>query len=91
MRPELDRLTMGSTHKTIYQADAAGLHICVPPANGVRYEFAGPPKSQGASGLSRRLWGERRHFGVFRPSNRHWRMRRHTIRPFILHFPQETA
>jgi type I restriction enzyme S subunit len=30
MRPEFDRLTMGSTHKTIYQGDAAGLHICVP-------------------------------------------------------------
>ena len=30
MRPEFNRLTMGSTHKTIYQADAAGLHVCVP-------------------------------------------------------------
>ncbi len=31
MRQEFERLTMGSTHKTIYQADAGGLHICVPP------------------------------------------------------------
>lgn len=31
MRPEFDRLKNGSTHKTIYQADAAGLSIVVPP------------------------------------------------------------
>jgi type I restriction enzyme S subunit len=31
MRQEFDRLTMGSTHKTIYQPDAAGISICVPP------------------------------------------------------------
>ncbi|MFC4862331.1 restriction endonuclease subunit S [Pseudomonas sp. MAHUQ-62] len=31
MRQEFARLTMGSTHKTIYQPDAAGLQICVPP------------------------------------------------------------
>jgi type I restriction enzyme S subunit len=31
MRQEFDRLTMGSTHKTIYQPEAAGLSICVPP------------------------------------------------------------
>jgi type I restriction enzyme S subunit len=31
MQPDLKRLTMGSTHKTIYQPDAARLSICVPP------------------------------------------------------------
>lgn len=31
MEQEFKRLTMGSTHKTIYQADAASLAICVPP------------------------------------------------------------
>lgn len=31
MKPEFDRITMGSTHKTIYQSDAASLEICVPP------------------------------------------------------------
>ena len=31
MRPEYDRLMMGSTHRTIYEADAASLHIPVPP------------------------------------------------------------
>lgn len=31
MRPEFDRLMMGSTHRTIYQADAAALRIIVPP------------------------------------------------------------
>jgi type I restriction enzyme S subunit len=33
MKQEFARLTMGSTHKTIYQADAAGLHVCLPPEN----------------------------------------------------------
>jgi type I restriction enzyme S subunit len=31
MRQEFDRLTMGSTHKTIYQPDAARISVCVPP------------------------------------------------------------
>lgn len=31
MRQEFSKLTMGSTHKTIYQPDAARLCICVPP------------------------------------------------------------
>jgi type I restriction enzyme S subunit len=31
MKPEFARLTMGSTHKTIYQSDAAGIAICIPP------------------------------------------------------------
>lgn len=31
MQQEFEKLTMGSTHKTIYQPDAARLHICVPP------------------------------------------------------------
>lgn len=31
MEQEFKRLTMGSTHKTIYQPDAASLRICVPP------------------------------------------------------------
>lgn len=31
MKQEFQRMTMGSTHKTIYQGDAAGLRICVPP------------------------------------------------------------
>ena len=31
MKQELERSTMGSTHKTIYQEDAAALCICVPP------------------------------------------------------------
>jgi type I restriction enzyme S subunit len=31
MRPEFERLMMGSTHRTIYQADAASLRIVVPP------------------------------------------------------------
>jgi type I restriction enzyme S subunit len=31
MRQEFERLTMGSTHKTIYQPDAARLSVCVPP------------------------------------------------------------
>jgi type I restriction enzyme S subunit len=31
MTQEFERLTMGSTHKTIYQPDAASLRICVPP------------------------------------------------------------
>jgi type I restriction enzyme S subunit len=31
MKQEFARLTMGSTHKTIYQPDAARLRICVPP------------------------------------------------------------
>lgn len=30
MSQEFDRLTMGSTHKTIYQPDAASLRVCVP-------------------------------------------------------------
>ncbi len=30
MRPEFDRLKSGSTHKTIYQADAAGMRILLP-------------------------------------------------------------
>jgi type I restriction enzyme S subunit len=30
MRQEFERITMGSTHKTIYQPDAARLSICVP-------------------------------------------------------------
>ena len=31
MKQEFQRLTSGSTHKTIYQPDAASLRICVPP------------------------------------------------------------
>jgi type I restriction enzyme, S subunit len=31
MKQEFERLTSGSTHKTIYQPDAASLCICVPP------------------------------------------------------------
>jgi len=31
MRQEIERSTMGSTHKTIYQSDAAAFTICVPP------------------------------------------------------------
>jgi type I restriction enzyme, S subunit len=31
MKKELERSTMGSTHKTIYQEEAAALCICVPP------------------------------------------------------------
>lgn len=31
MRPEFDRIKSGSTHKTIYQADAAALRIILPP------------------------------------------------------------
>ena len=31
MRPEFDRIKSGSTHKTIYQADAAALRIVLPP------------------------------------------------------------
>ena len=31
MRPEFDRLMMGSTHRTIYETDAASFHIPVPP------------------------------------------------------------
>jgi type I restriction enzyme, S subunit len=31
MKQEFERLTSGSTHKTIYQPDAASLRICVPP------------------------------------------------------------
>ena len=31
MKPEFQRLTMGSTHKTIYQPDAATLAACIPP------------------------------------------------------------
>ncbi len=31
MSQEFEKLTMGSTHKTIYQSDAASLRICVPP------------------------------------------------------------
>ncbi len=31
MTQEFERLTMGSTHKTIYQAQAAGIRVCVPP------------------------------------------------------------
>ena len=31
MRQEFEKMTSGSTHKTIYQPDAAGLRICVPP------------------------------------------------------------
>ena len=31
MRPEFDRLMMGSTHRTIYEADAASFQIPVPP------------------------------------------------------------
>lgn len=31
MRQEFERLTMGSTHQTIYQPDAARLAVCVPP------------------------------------------------------------
>jgi type I restriction enzyme S subunit len=31
MRQEFERLVSGSTHKTIYQPDAASLRICVPP------------------------------------------------------------
>jgi type I restriction enzyme S subunit len=31
MRQNLESLTMGSTHKTIYQPDAARLHVVVPP------------------------------------------------------------
>jgi type I restriction enzyme S subunit len=30
MPQEFQKLTMGSTHKTIYQPDAAGIHACVP-------------------------------------------------------------
>ncbi len=33
MKQEFARLTMGSTHKTIYQPDAARLAICVPPSS----------------------------------------------------------
>src|SRR5262249_46551575 len=33
MRQEFERLTMGSTHKTIYQPDAASLSIGLPPAH----------------------------------------------------------
>jgi type I restriction enzyme S subunit len=33
MRQEFERLTSGSTHKTIYQPDAASLAVCVPPLN----------------------------------------------------------
>lgn len=31
MRPEFQRLIMGSTHQTIYKSDAAALVICAPP------------------------------------------------------------
>jgi type I restriction enzyme S subunit len=31
MSQHFQRLTMGSTHKTIYQPDAAGIKVCVPP------------------------------------------------------------
>lgn len=31
MKPEFERLMVGSTHRTIYQADAAALRIIVPP------------------------------------------------------------
>jgi len=31
MRPEFERLAYGSTHRTIYEPDAASLRICVPP------------------------------------------------------------
>lgn len=31
MRPEFERLAFGSTHRTIYQPEAASLMICVPP------------------------------------------------------------
>ena len=31
MKQEFARMTMGSTHKTVYQPDAANLGICVPP------------------------------------------------------------
>lgn len=33
MSQEFAKLTMGSTHKTIYQSAAAGLCVCVPPIN----------------------------------------------------------
>lgn len=36
MRPEFDRLKSGSTHKTIYQSDAAGLRVVVPPIHAQR-------------------------------------------------------
>jgi type I restriction enzyme S subunit len=31
MKQDFTRLTMGSTHKTIYQPDAASFVVCVPP------------------------------------------------------------
>jgi type I restriction enzyme, S subunit len=31
MRQEIGRITSGSTHKTVYQGDAASLRVCVPP------------------------------------------------------------
>ena len=31
VRHEFDRLVSGSTHKTIYQSDAASLKVCIPP------------------------------------------------------------
>jgi type I restriction enzyme, S subunit len=31
MRPEFEKLRRGSTHPTIYESDAAGLQVCVPP------------------------------------------------------------
>lgn len=33
MKPEFERLMIGSTHRTIYQADAASFQILVPPAD----------------------------------------------------------
>jgi type I restriction enzyme S subunit len=36
MRSEFDRLKSGSTHKTIYQSDAAGLRVLVPPIEAQR-------------------------------------------------------
>lgn len=40
MKPEFDRLKSGSTHKTIYQADAAALRVPVPPRE-VQAEIVG--------------------------------------------------